>query len=182
MADIIPYIQSCFKGIKGIVPTNVYEDRENSYIVIPVIRGSNITQVREDIVNRLKNTWVKNYIEKLEFCYGDYILYMKKPIEKTLNDVVNEALEISVIKDGDLKMPLDELVVRNYDERTRYSTDWITEYNYVSEKSLTPEEFEKIIKDAGQEPVGQIYPLRKKKLTYSNGKVYYRHILKTAMY
>ena len=101
---------------------------------------------------------------------------------ESLQQTINEALEIPVVKDGNLKMPVDELFIRTYDERQRYGTDWITEYNYVSEKSLTPEEFEKIIKDAGEEPVGQIYPLKKRKLTFGNGKVYYRHILKTAMY
>jgi hypothetical protein len=69
-----------------------------------------------------------------------------------LNEAIYEALEINVLKDGELKFPIDELVVRNYDETVGYAggtrkpmVDWITEYNYVSEKSLTKEEFEQII-------------------------------------
>ena len=33
-----------------------------------------------------------------------------------LEHVINEALELNVIKDGDLKLPIDQVVVRNYDE------------------------------------------------------------------
>lgn len=99
-----------------------------------------------------------------------------------LQDTINEALEIPVVKDGDKKLPLDQVVVDTYDERHRYGTDWVTEYNYVSKQSLSKEEFENKIKEAGMEPVGMIYKPRKRKLTMANGDVYYRHILKTAMF
>ena len=33
-----------------------------------------------------------------------------------LEHVINEALELNVIKDGDLKLPIDQVVVRNYDD------------------------------------------------------------------
>lgn len=283
------YLKTILRGIKGVIPNDIYLDEELQQIVIPTKSGCNITNTREDIVDRIKNTWLKNYIKELKYSYGDFIFKIKEktmpetiykpnliikakqledswinslglkgteqpdkmmffiiedneikntklvdkktfkdykpqdneyylemirdrgdvvmdynlsPVSKlvdlwnesffknlqestiieSLNNKINEALEIPVVKDGNLKMPVDELFIRTYDERQRYGTDWITEYNYVSEKSLTPEEFEKIIKDASEEPIGQIYPLKKRKLTFGNGKVYYRHILKTAMY
>ena len=274
------YLKTILRGIKDVIPNDIYLDEELQQIVIPTKSGCNITNTREDIVDRIKNTWLKNYIKELKYSYGDFIIKIKdnnmketiykpslilhakqledswlnslnlqedelpdkimlfviednklkntklvdkntfkeykpqdneyyldmirdsgqvlvdynlSPAQKLVNlwngslfenlqQTINEALEIPVVKDGNLKMPVDELFIRTYDERQRYGTDWITEYNYVSEKSLTPEEFEKIIKDAGEEPVGQIYPLKKRKLTFGNGKVYYRHILKTAMY
>lgn len=89
--------------------------------------------------------------------------------------------KINVVKDGNLELPIDQLEVRQYDERRRYGTDWVTEYNYVSEKSLTQEEFDKIIAESKNTPYGEIY-YQKRRLTYSNGKVYYRHILKAVMY
>ena len=283
------YLKTILRGVKTIIPNDIYLDEELQQIVIPTKSGCNITNTREDVINRIKNTWLKNYIKELKYSYGDFIFKIKEktmpetiykpnliikakqledswinslglkgtehpdkmmffiiedneikntklvdkktfkdykpqdneyylemirdrgdvvmdynlsPVSKlvdlwngsffknleeptiveSLNNKINEALEIPVVKDGNLKMPVDELFIRTYDERQRYGTDWITEYNYVSEKSLTPEEFEKIIKDSGEEPVGQIYPLKKRKLTFGNGKVYYRHILKTAMY
>ena len=69
-----------------------------------------------------------------------------------LEHVINEALELNVIKDGDLKLPIDQVVVRNYDEVVGYAgrvrkpmIDWVTEYNYVSKESLTKEQFDKIL-------------------------------------
>ena len=59
--------------------------------------------------------------------------------------------------------------------------DWVTEYNYVSEKSLSEAEFMDIIEEK-YTPEGQIYPPKKKKLTFGDGRVYYRHILKTVMF
>lgn len=185
MTEIIPYIQTCLRGIPGIIPVDIYQDED---IIIPFIAGSNVTNIHEQIIDRLKTTWIKDYIKELKLSSGGYfIIKLKDKKDENMNnnsllDTINEALEIPVIKDGNLKMPVDELVVRNYDERHRYGTDWVTEYNYVSEKSLTPEEFQAKIKEAGHKPVGQIYPLKKKKLTFGNGKIYYRHILKTAMY
>lgn len=274
------YLKTILRGIKGIIPNDIYLDEELKQIVIPTKSGCNITDTKENLIDRMKGTWLQNYIKELKYSYGDFIIKIKdnnmketiykpslilnakqledswlnslnlqedelpdkimlfviednklkntklvdkntfkeykpqdneyyldmirdsgqvlvdynlSPAQKLVNlwngslfeslqQTINEALEIPVVKDGNLKMPVDELFIRTYDERQRYGTDWITEYNYVSEKSLTPEEFEKIIKDAGEEPVGQIYPLKKRKLTFGNGKVYYRHILKTAMY
>lgn len=106
----------------------------------------------------------------------------------SLDQIIYEALEIPVVKDGDLKLPVDEIFVRNYDEITGYAgrarkpmVDWVTEYNYVSKENLTIEQFNEKIKEAGQEPVGLI-TYKKKKLTYGNGDIYYRHICRSAMF
>ena len=93
-----------------------------------------------------------------------------------------EAQSIQVIKDGDLKLPVGEVTLLQYDKRTRYSVDWVTEYNYVSKESLTKEQFEQKIKEAGYTPDGLIYEPVKKKLTFGNGDIYYRHILKTVTF
>ena len=105
-----------------------------------------------------------------------------------LLETIYEAEEIQVVKDGDLKLPIDELVIRNYDKIIGYAgrarkpmVDWVTEYNYVSEKNLTKEEFDKIIDAQENKPYGQI-EYHKRKLTFGNGKVYYRHILLAIMY
>ena len=114
---------------------------------------------------------------------------MQNNINNKLTLTICEALELPVIKDRDLKLPVDELIVRNYDETVGYAgrarkpmVDWVTEYNYVSEKSLTEDEFMKLIKDNGHKLWGEVYKPVKKKLTFGNGKIYYRHIIKTVMY
>lgn len=100
-----------------------------------------------------------------------------------------EAEEIPVVKDGDLKLPVDEIYVRDYDEQVGFAgrvrkpmIDWITEYNYVSKESLTEEQFMQKIKEAGHNPTGVIYKPTKRRLTFANGDIYYRHILKTATF
>ena len=105
-----------------------------------------------------------------------------------LDETINEALELNVIKDGDLKLPIDQIVVRDYDEVVGYAgrvrkpmVDWVTEYNYVSKENLTQEQFDEKIKEAGHNPVGMI-SYKKHKLTYGNGDVYYRHICKAVMF
>ena len=97
-----------------------------------------------------------------------------------LEHVINEALELNVIKDGDLKLPIDQVVVRNYDEVVGYAgrvrkpmIDWVTEYNYVSK--------DKILEENGHTPYGMI-SYKKRKLTYGNGDIYYRHICKSVMF
>lgn len=65
--NFLPYIKTSLKGIKGIYPVNIYADKENNIINIPVNNGSNITNIREQIVKRLKNGWVKDYIENFRF-------------------------------------------------------------------------------------------------------------------
>ena len=96
-------------------------------------------------------------------------------------EYIYEALEIPVIKDGDLKLPVDELFIRSYDVRQRSGTDWVTEYNYVSKEELTQEQFDEIINKQENKPYGQLQ-YSKKRLTFANGDVYYRHILKAIMY
>lgn len=104
-----------------------------------------------------------------------------------LNELIYEAEEIQVVKDGDLKLPVNQLVVRNYTEyskpygrtQTRYA-EYITEYNYVSEESLSKDDFLKLVYDK-YKPDGLIYEPIKHKLTFGDGRIYYRHILKTGM-
>ena len=96
-------------------------------------------------------------------------------------EYIYEALEIPVVKDGDLKLPVDELFIRNYDVKQRYGTDWVTEYNYVSKEELTQEQFDEIINKQENKPYGQLQ-YSKKRLIFANGDVYYRHILKAIMY
>lgn len=105
-----------------------------------------------------------------------------------LNELIYEAEEIPVIKDGDLKLPLNKLIIRNYTDysephgrtRTRYA-EYVTEYNYVSEESLSKEEFLKIIEEK-ETPTGIIYEPTKHKLTFGDGRIYYRHILRTVIF
>lgn len=118
--------------------------------------------------------------QKLVDLWND-TFFKTNEIVESLNDVINEALEIPVVKDYDLKLPIDELVIRQYDKHHRYGTDWITEYNYVTKEELTKEQFDKIIDAQENKPYGQI-EYHKKRLTYANGEVYYRHILKAIMY
>ena len=59
--------------------------------------------------------------------------------------------------------------------------NWVTEYNYISKNNLSKEEFDKIIDAQENKPYGEI-EYKKKRLTYGNGDVYYRHILKASMY
>ena len=115
--------------------------------------------------------------------------HINMDIKYALMTSICEAMEIPVVKDGDLKLPVGELVVRSYDVVTGYvgrarkpMVDWVTEYNYVSEKSLTEDEFMKIIEDGGHKLWGEVYKPVKKKLTFGDGKIFYRHIIKTVMY
>lgn len=59
--------------------------------------------------------------------------------------------------------------------------DWVTEHEYISEKSLTVEEFDKVIADNNIKPAGEIR-YKKFRLTYASGKVLYKHLLQEVMY
>ena len=43
----------------------------------------------------------------------------------------------------------NELEIRNYDVRQRYSTDWITEFTFISEKNLTLDQFQVVLEGKG---------------------------------
>lgn len=75
--NFLPYIKTSLKGIKGIYPVNIYADNENNIINIPVNNGSNITNIREQIVKRLKNGWVKDYIENFRFIGNCFEIKLK---------------------------------------------------------------------------------------------------------
>lgn len=82
---------------------------------------------------------------------------------------------------------LNKLEVKNYDKIVGYAgrsrkpmVDWVTESTYISDKSLTKEEFNNIISEHHQISGSLTY--RKFKQTYSSGKVLYKHVLKEVMY
>lgn len=82
-----------------------------------------------------------------------------------------------------MKPKLNTLTVSTYD---RYwgphgsYVDWVTESEYISENSLTIEEFDKIVAE-NHKPVGELR-YRKFKMTYGDGSIYYRHVLEEVMY
>ena len=71
----------------------------------------------------------------------------------------------------------------SYDKRWglygRY-TDWVTETEYIDDKSLTVEELQSIV-EKHHEISGSL-KFRKFRLTYADGTVLYKHILEEVMY
>lgn len=74
----------------------------------------------------------------------------------------------------------ETLEIRNYDVRHEYGVDWVTCTTYITDKSLTIEEFNNIVKES-HTPWGELR-YRKFKQTYSDGSVYYKHVLEEVMY
>ena len=76
-------------------------------------------------------------------------------------------------------MKLNELTSRSYTKQTRYFTDSFTEYEYISEKNLTENEFMTILDNAKAivNGVYASYKLIKKQLTFNTGKILYKHII-----
>ena len=81
------------------------------------------------------------------------------------------------------EVKVNELEIRNYDVRERcgrgFITDWVTEYTYISEESLTVEQFEQILE--GESVYGQI-TFSKKVMNFANGQKLYKHTCKAVMY
>ena len=72
----------------------------------------------------------------------------------------------------------NELETRNYDVRHRYGTDWVTEFTYISENSLTLDQFQVMLD-------GKAYgclTFIKKVMNFANGKQLYKHICKAVMF
>ena len=72
----------------------------------------------------------------------------------------------------------NELEIRNYDVHQRYGIDWVTEFTFISEKSLTLDQFELMLD-------GQAYgclTFIKKVMNFANGKKLYKHICKAVMF
>jgi len=185
MDKILPYLKTILRGIKGIIPNDIYIDQDQ--IIIYITPGANVTTLKEEIFKRIKPTWLANYLNRLELKQGYFSISFKDDADK-LNEIVNEALELNVSKDKELKLPVDEIIIRNYDETVGYAgrsrkpmVDWITEYNYLSEKELTEDEFQNLLKEKGYNPTGMI-SFSKRRLRYGNGKIYYRHICKSVMF
>ena len=80
-------------------------------------------------------------------------------------------------------MKLNELTSRTYTERNRFYTDEINEYEYISEKNLTEDEFTTILNNAKVFVAGVYasYKLIKKQLTLNTGKKLYKHIIKLTL-
>lgn len=88
-----------------------------------------------------------------------------------------------------MKPKLNDLQVKNYDKITGYvgrgnkrrpMVDWVTESEYISDKSLTIDEFDKIVLEHHKICGSCTY--KKYRLRYGDGSVYYKHVLKEVMY
>ncbi len=73
----------------------------------------------------------------------------------------------------------NELEIRNYDVKQRYSTDWVTEFTFISEESLTIEQFEVVLEGKGAYGCLKFI---KKVMNFANGKKLYKHICKAVMF
>lgn len=82
-----------------------------------------------------------------------------------------------MIKLSEIK--LNEVTVNSYDRHLRYGTDWVTEYQFVTDKNLTKEEFMQVLKD--KDICGDLKFI-KKIATLKNGTKLFFHILETVMY
>ena len=72
----------------------------------------------------------------------------------------------------------NELEIRNYDVHQRCGTDWVTEFTFISENSLTLDQFQVMLD-------GQAYgclTFIKKVMNFANGKKLYKHICKAVMF
>ena len=80
-------------------------------------------------------------------------------------------MELSEIK-------TNELETRKNDENHRYGTDWDTEFTFISENSLTIDQFQVMLD-------GKAYgclTFIKKVMNFANGQKLYKHICKAVMY
>ncbi len=75
-----------------------------------------------------------------------------------------------------------QIETKQYDKVVGYAgrcrkpmVDWVTEYTLIDTMSYTIEQFENILKDAHKDITGMVTFI-KKKLTYGNGRVEYKHI------
>lgn len=84
-------------------------------------------------------------------------------------------------------LELNKLVVKNFDRVSGYvgrrrnpMVDWVTESTYLSEKSLTKDQFNTIV--GGHHQVCGNLKYKKYKQVYASGKVLYKHVLEEVMY
>lgn len=84
-------------------------------------------------------------------------------------------------------LKLNTLEVKNYDRVVGYAgrarkpmIDWVTESTYLSDKSLTKEEFDNIV-EQNHKICGSV-KYKKYKQTYSSGRILYKHVLEEVMY
>ena len=84
-------------------------------------------------------------------------------------------------------LELNKLVVKNFDRVAGYvgrrrtpMVDWVTESTYLSEKSLTKDQFNTIVE--GHHKICGSLKYKKYRQVYSSGKVLYKHALEEVMY
>ena len=84
-------------------------------------------------------------------------------------------------------LELNKLTVKNFDRISGYvgrrrtpMVDWVTESTYLSEKSLTKDQFNTIVEEHHKICASLKY--KKYRQVYSSGKVLYKHVLEEVMY
>ena len=84
-------------------------------------------------------------------------------------------------------LELNKLAVKNFDRVSGYAgrrrspmVDWVTESTYLSEKSLTKDQFNTIVEEHHQ--IYGSLKYKKYRQVYSSGKVLYKHALEEVMY
>ena len=84
-------------------------------------------------------------------------------------------------------LELNKLAVKNFDRVAGYTgrrrtpmVDWVTESTYLSEKSLTKDQFNTIVEEHHQ--ICGSLKYKKYRQVYSSGKVLYKHVLEEVMY
>ena len=84
-------------------------------------------------------------------------------------------------------LELNKLVVKNFDRVAGYvgrrrtpMVDWVTESTYLSEKSLTKDQFNTIVEE--HHKICGSLKYKKYRQVYSSSKVLYKHVLEEVMY
>ena len=84
-------------------------------------------------------------------------------------------------------LELNKLVVKNFDRVAGYvgrrrtpMVDWVTESTYLSEKSLTKDQFNIIVEEHHQ--ICGSLKYKKYRQVYSSGRALYKHVLEEVMY
>ena len=88
-------------------------------------------------------------------------------------------MKYSEVKQNEVDMKSYDKIVGYAGRRRKPMIDWVTEYNYISEDSLTLEQFKEILKE--HEPCGEI-SYEKFILNFANGKKLFKHVCKAVMY
>ena len=82
--NILPYIKKSLENINGIIPNDIYIDND---IIVPFKNGCDITTTREQIISRLQNTWLKNYLKSAKQGQGFLSISFKNNINDADEDL-----------------------------------------------------------------------------------------------